>query len=88
MGNVLVFVEHSQGHVRTASLPAVTFGKQAAQHHAGKLLLLLVGPGSTEAAQEAAQLGASAVITVDDPGLKDYLAERKASGQALEVQKE
>ena len=78
MGNVLIFVEHAEGHVRTASLPAVTFGQQAASHHGGKLYLMLVGANVKSAAAEAAQLGAAGVLTVEDPGLGNYLAETYA----------
>ena len=75
--NVLLLVEHAGGHLRTASLPAVTFARQAAQHHGGKLVLLVAGKGIAAAAAEAAKLGAD-VIAVDDPGLEHYLAETYA----------
>ena len=78
MGNVLVFVEHSEGHVRTASLPAVTFGQKAAEQHKGELQLLLVGKGAGAAAKEAASLGAARVFTVEDGALEHYLAETYA----------
>lgn len=79
MGNVLIFVEQVAGHVRSASLPAITFGRQLAGLHHGKLLLLLVGPGATQAAEQASSYGAAGVITVDDPGLASYLAETYSS---------
>jgi electron transfer flavoprotein alpha subunit len=79
MGNVLVFVEHTPaGHLRTASLPTVTFGKEAAALSGGKLWLLLCGPGSTAAAAEAATLGAAGVCTVEAAGLEQVLAETYA----------
>jgi electron transfer flavoprotein alpha subunit len=76
MGKVLVFVEHIDGHVRTASLPAITFAREAASHHGG-VALLLVGKGAGAAAAEAAQL-APEVITVEDAALEHYLAETYA----------
>jgi hypothetical protein len=42
MGNVLVYVESAGGQLRTASLPAITFGRQMAEKAGGKLSLLLV----------------------------------------------
>lgn len=78
MGNVLIFVEHAGGHVRTASLPAVTFGHKAASLSGGQLQFLLVGPGAQAAAKEAAAYGASEVFVVEDPALEHYLAETYA----------
>src|SRR5205085_1830215 len=43
MATVLVLVEHSGGQVRTASLPAVSFGKLMAESAGGKLELLVIG---------------------------------------------
>ena len=75
MGNVLIYLEHAEGHVRTASLPAVTFGKQAAAQHGGQLLFLLVGPHAKAAGEQAAKLGAHTVIVVEDAALEHVLAE-------------
>jgi electron transfer flavoprotein alpha subunit len=75
MGNVLLFVENSEGHVRSASLPAVTFARQAAEQGGGQLHLLLVGADVKAAAAEASKLGAAGVVTVEDPALANYLAE-------------
>jgi electron transfer flavoprotein alpha subunit len=77
MGNVLVVVEQSGGQLRTASLPAVTFGKQMAEVAGGKLSLLLIGSNLGAAAAEAAKLGAE-VLVADDPKLEHYLAETYA----------
>ncbi|MCU1278498.1 MAG: Electron transfer flavoprotein alpha subunit [bacterium] len=78
MGNVLVVVETQDGHVRTASLPAITFGKQMADKTGGKLSLLVVGAGVDGAANEAARYGAAEVLVADHPGLQHYLAETYA----------
>ena len=79
LGNVVVFLEHtSEGHLRTASLPAVTFGKAAAAAHGGALHFLLVGPGAAAAATEAATLGGASVITVEGAGLEHVMAESYA----------
>ncbi len=74
MGKVLIVVEQVEGHLRTAALPAVTFGREAAKHHGGPLVLLMIGKGIEGAAAEAARLGHD-VIAVDDPALEHYLAE-------------
>ena len=78
MGNVLVVVEQSAGQLRTASLPAVTFGKQMAETAGGKLLLLVIGHNVGNAAAEAAKLGAAEVLVADDAKLEHYLAETYA----------
>ncbi|MCU1277755.1 MAG: etfA, partial [bacterium] len=78
MGNVLIVVETQEGRVRTASLPAITFGKQVAEKAGGKLSLLVVGAGVDGAAAEAAKYGAAEVLVADHPSLKDYLAETYA----------
>ncbi len=76
MGKVLLFVEHVDGHLRTASLPAITFARAAAEHH-GPVALLVMGKGAAAAGAEAAKY-APEVITVEDPGLEHYLAETYA----------
>jgi electron transfer flavoprotein alpha subunit len=78
MANVLVVVEQSGGVLRTASLPAVTFGKQLAELAGGKLSLLVIGSNVGKAAEEAAKLGAAEVLVADDPKLEHYLAESYA----------
>src|SRR5438105_15629600 len=92
MGNVLVVVEHAGGQLRTASLPAVTFGQKMAEVAGGKLYLLVVGSGVGKATDEAAQLGAAEVLVADDPRLLHPLAEtwaeviaRAAREKAAEV---
>jgi electron transfer flavoprotein alpha subunit len=78
MGNVLVVIETQDGHFRSASLPAVTFGKQMAEKAGGKLSLLVIGAGVDGVAAEAAKYGAAEVLVADHPGLKNYLAETYA----------
>src|SRR4051812_29374732 len=77
MGNVLVVIEQAGGQLRTASLPAVSFGKQLAETAGGKLQLLLLGPNVGGAAAEAAKPRAE-VLVADDPKLEHYLAETYA----------
>ncbi len=75
MGNVLCVLESAEGHLRTASLHAVTFGKKMAELHGGKLHLLVCGQGVDGAAAEAAKLGGAEVLVVDDAALAHALAE-------------
>jgi electron transfer flavoprotein alpha subunit len=74
MGNVLIVVETQNGTLRTASLPAVTSGKQIAEKAGGTLSLLVIGNNVGGAALEAAKLGAE-VLVAEHPGLEHYLAE-------------
>jgi len=77
MGNVLAFCEFQSGQLRTSALANLSFARQAAHHHGGDVVALLVGPGAAEAGPAAAKL-APKVITVEDPGLAHYLAETYA----------
>jgi electron transfer flavoprotein alpha subunit len=75
MANALVVIETQDGHLRTASLPAITFGKQLAEKSGGKLSLLVIGSGVDGVAAEAAKYGAAEVLVADHPGFKSYTAE-------------
>ena len=78
MGNVLIVVEQSGGQLRTASLPAISFGKQMAEKTGGQLHLLLIGASVGAAAAEAAKLGSAEVLTCEAPALEHALAETYA----------
>jgi len=78
MANVLIVVEQSGGTLRTASLPAVTFGKQLAEVAGGKLSLLVIGASAGKAAEEASKLGAAEVLVAEHAELEHYLAETYA----------
>jgi electron transfer flavoprotein alpha subunit len=75
MGNVLIVVESQGDHVRTASLPAVTFGQKMAEKAGGKLSLLVVGKNAAAVGADAAKYGAAEVLVAEHPGLEHYLAE-------------
>ena len=75
MGNVLVVVETQNDKIRTASLPAVTFGKQMADKAGGTLTLLVIGSNVAAAAADAARYGAAEVLVADHAKLEHYLAE-------------
>jgi electron transfer flavoprotein alpha subunit len=78
MGNVLIVVETHAGQLRTASLPAITFGKQIAEKQGGKLSLLVIGKDVNKVAEDAAKYGAAEVLVADDAKLENYLAETYA----------
>jgi electron transfer flavoprotein alpha subunit len=78
MGNVLVLLEHQEGKLRAASLPAITFGRKAAELHGGELVALMIGDAVGGAAQEAATF-VGKVLTAEAPGLGKYLAESWAT---------
>jgi electron transfer flavoprotein alpha subunit len=78
MANVLVVLEHAGGALRTASLPAITFGTELAGKRGGKLFLALIGAGLDKAAADAAQYGAAEVLVVENAALEHYLAETYA----------
>ena len=75
MGNVLIVVEQNEGQVRTASLPAIAFGKKMAEVAGGKLALLVIGANVGKAAEAATLLGAAEVWIADDAKLEHALAE-------------
>lgn len=77
MGNVLALCEFSGASLRSSALSVITFARQAASAHGGEVVLLLIGAGAATAAPQAATF-AGKVITVEDGGLVNYLAETYA----------
>jgi electron transfer flavoprotein alpha subunit len=75
MGNVLIVVESQDSHVRTASLPAVTFGKQVAEKAGGQVSILVIGANASAVGADAAKYGAAEVLVAEHPGFGHYLAE-------------
>jgi electron transfer flavoprotein alpha subunit len=77
MGNVLAFCEFADGALRSSALSNIAFARQAAVAHGGEVIALLMGPGAAAAGASAAKY-ANKVITVEDAGLANYLAETYA----------
>ena len=77
MGNVLAFCEFSGAAVRTSALSNISFARQAATHHDGDVIALLIGKGAKAASADAARY-ASKVIVVEDDGLEHVMAETYA----------
>jgi electron transfer flavoprotein alpha subunit len=77
MSNILVFCETKDTAIKTASLPAITFARQVAQHSGGQVLGIVIGPNASAAAADVARY-VSKVVVVEDAGLTNYLAETYA----------
>lgn len=78
MGNILVFLEQADERLRPAAFSAITLAQGLHKAGGGKLLFVLIGDRVGGAAREASQFGADAVLTVEAPQLKNYLAETYA----------
>jgi len=78
MANVLVLAEAAEGKLKKTTHSAVTFARQAAAALGGTYSILVIGDGVGGAANEAATLGAAAVLVAEDASLKNYMAERYA----------
>ena len=75
MGNVLIYAEHSHGGFPKATAIAVAAGKNAASKLGGDTILAVLGNDVGQLAEEAAKLGASKVVTIDDPALEHQNAD-------------
>jgi electron transfer flavoprotein alpha subunit len=84
MGNVLAYCEFTGANIKTSALSNLAFAHQAAKHHGGNVVALLVGPGAGAAAPHAAKY-AQKVVVVDDAALAHYLAETYAPIVAREA---
>ena len=74
MGNVLALCESNGATLRTNALSAISLARKAAELHGGEVVLLLVGKGAGEAADDACKY-AGKVVVVEDDGLEHYMAE-------------
>jgi electron transfer flavoprotein alpha subunit len=86
MGAVIVYLETSENHVRSTSLPAVTAARELAKHHGGPVVGVVVGSGVGAAAQDAARY-VDKVWSYDAASLGDALAETWAPVLAEAVKK-
>jgi electron transfer flavoprotein alpha subunit len=75
MANVLVVAEHQGGNLRSATLPTINFGKQAADLLGGELHVVVLGHGIDAIVEDVANYGADKVHYADDASLEEYLAE-------------
>ncbi len=73
MANVLVVAEHAGGHVRKATLHALSAGRALAKRSGGGVHLALLGKGLGALAEELKGFGAT-VHVADAPALEHYTA--------------
>ncbi len=79
MTNILVVAEISDGKLKSSTLSAITFARQAVAAAGGTFSILAIGgTGSDAAAAELSTYGAQKVLVVADPSLDHYLAETYA----------
>jgi electron transfer flavoprotein alpha subunit len=78
MADILVVAEVAEGKLKKTTHSAVTFARTASAALGGTYSILVMGDAVSDAAAEAASLGAAKVIVVEDGSLKSYLAERFA----------
>jgi electron transfer flavoprotein alpha subunit len=76
MADVLVVAEAAEGKLKKTTHSAVTFAKQAAAALGGTYAILVIGDAVSEAAAEAARLGAAKVLVAEAGALKNHVAER------------
>ena len=86
MATILVIAEQAHGHLKKATLSALTAAQQLAQKNGATLQGVAIGPGSQQAAQElAAYLGT--VYAVEGAGFEHALAETHAAAAAEAAKK-
>ena len=81
MATILLVAEQAHGHLKKATLSALTAAQQLGQKNGGQVQGLLVGPGAAQAGQELAAYVA-AVHAVEGAGLEHALAETHAAAAA------
>ena len=54
MATILLVAEQAQGHLKKATLSALTAAQQLAAKNGGQIQALLIGPGAAQSAQELA----------------------------------
>jgi electron transfer flavoprotein alpha subunit len=74
MAHVLVIAEVVGGKLRKATLSSVAFARQVVAKAGGEYSIAVLGAGVGDAAAQAADYGAKAVLVVDNPGLANYVA--------------
>jgi len=86
MATILLVAEQAQGHLKKATLSALTAAQQLAQKNGGQIQGLLIGPGAAKSSQElAAYVGT--VLTVEGAGFEHALAEVHATAVAEAAKK-
>lgn len=79
MTQILVVAEVSEGVVRPSTFSAISFARRASELSGGSFAIAVIGgPGAAEAAKQLTNYGATKVLQLEHPDLKDYVAERYA----------
>ena len=81
MGDVLVIAEYQHEHFPKTTLVAFHAGQELAAKRGGAWIAVVLGENVDKMAADAARYGASKVIALEHPALKNYLAD--AYAQAL-----
>jgi len=86
MATILVIGEQAHGHLKKATLSALTAAQQLAQKNGGQVQGVLIGAGAAQAAQElAAYLGT--VHVIEGNGLEHALSETHSAAAAEAAKK-
>lgn len=75
MPSVLLVAEHSNGKIKTATLNALTFARQAKEKLNAKLCLLVIGNNVQDAAASLQAYGADMIYIAESKSLENSLAE-------------
>jgi electron transfer flavoprotein alpha subunit len=86
MATILVIAEQSSGHLKKATLNAITAAQQLAQKNGGQLQGVVVGAGAQQAAQELAGY-VGTVYTVEGAGFEHAIAETHSAAAAEAAKK-
>lgn len=78
MSAILLIAEHDGGRVRQGTLAALTLARDIASHSGGEILLLVLGSGVADVAEQIRPYGAALVLIADHPALAGLLADRAA----------
>jgi electron transfer flavoprotein alpha subunit len=68
MSPILVLVDHHDGAVRKSTTELLTLARRL-----GEPVAVVVGPGADKAQATLAEYGAASILSVDAPGIDDYL---------------
>ncbi len=86
MATILVIAEQSSGHLKKATLNAITAAQQLAQKNGGQLQGVVIGSGAQQAAQELAGY-VGTVYTVEGKGFEHATAETHSAAAAEAAKK-
>lgn len=75
MGNILIYAEHAHGNVPKATAIAVAAARVVAEQTGSDTILAVLGSEVGAVAEQAATLGATKVVTVEDAALEHAAAD-------------